>query len=68
MENEIWKDIPGYAGIYQVSSYGNVRSLERPYTICSKTIISTKRQNISKVILGKRHTAGGYIWKKGGSK
>ena len=124
MENEIWKDIPGYDGYYQVSSYGNVRSLERPYTICSKTIISTKskilkqgivkgyynvelnvngvakkifvhrlvalafipninnlpcinhkdenplnkRQNISKVILGKRHTAGGYIWKKGGSK
>ena len=181
MENEIWKDIPGYEGCYQVSSYGNVRSLERPYTICSKTIISTKskilkqgivkgyynvelnvngvakkifvhrlvalafipninnlpcinhkdenplnnrmenlewctieynlkygtrqerisknrkrkvlqyssegeyiaeydeaidaenatgikRQNISKVILGKRHTAGGYIWKKGGSK
>lgn len=43
MENEIWKDIPGYDGYYQVSSYGNVRSLER-------------------------HTAGGYIWKKGGSK
>ena len=132
MENEIWKDIPGYDGYYQVSSYGNVRSLERPYTVCSKTIINhkdenplnnrmenlewctieynlkygtrqerisrnrkrkvlqyssegeyiaeydgaidaenatgIKRQNISKVILGKRHTAGGYIWKKGGSK
>lgn len=26
---EIWKDIEGYEGIYQVSSFGNVRSLDR---------------------------------------
>jgi len=26
MEQEIWKDIPGYDGIYQVSTFGNVRS------------------------------------------
>lgn len=26
---EIWKDILGYEGIYQVSSYGQVRSLDR---------------------------------------
>jgi hypothetical protein len=25
--NEIWKDIPGYEGIYQVSNLGNVKSL-----------------------------------------
>lgn len=25
---EIWKDIPGYEGIYQVSNFGNVRSLK----------------------------------------
>lgn len=25
--NEIWKDIPGYEGLYQVSDYGRVRSL-----------------------------------------
>lgn len=24
---EVWKDIPGYEGLYQVSNYGNVRSL-----------------------------------------
>ena len=28
-EIEIWKDIPGYEGYYQVSSLGAVRSLER---------------------------------------
>ena len=26
---EIWKDIPGYEGIYVVSSFGRVRSLQR---------------------------------------
>ena len=29
MEQEIWKDVIGYEGLYQVSSYGNVRSLDR---------------------------------------
>lgn len=26
---EVWKDIEGYEGIYQVSNFGNVRSLDR---------------------------------------
>jgi len=26
---EVWKDIPGYEGVYQVSNQGNVRSLDR---------------------------------------
>ena len=29
MEKEIWKDIPGYEGIYMVSDRGRVRSLDR---------------------------------------
>jgi len=32
MENttvEIWKDIKGYEGLYQVSNYGNIKSLKR---------------------------------------
>lgn len=29
MENEIWKDVPTYEGIYQVSNLGNVKSLSR---------------------------------------
>jgi len=29
MKEEIWKDIPGYEGLYQVSNIGNVRSLDR---------------------------------------
>ena len=27
MSDEIWKDIPGYEGLYQASSVGNIRSL-----------------------------------------
>ena len=29
MKNEIWKDIKGYEGLYQVSNLGNIRSLDR---------------------------------------
>jgi len=29
MENEIWKDIVGYEGFYQVSNKGNIKSLSR---------------------------------------
>lgn len=29
MKEEIWKDVPGYEGYYQVSDVGNVRSLDR---------------------------------------
>jgi hypothetical protein len=28
-EDEVWKDIEGYVGLYQISSYGRVRSLDR---------------------------------------
>lgn len=29
MQNEIWKEITGYEGLYEVSNLGNVKSLER---------------------------------------
>lgn len=29
MEKEIWKDIVGYDGLYQVSNFGNIKSKER---------------------------------------
>lgn len=35
MDKEVWKDIPNYEGIYQISNYGRVKSLER--TIKHKT-------------------------------
>lgn len=30
VQEEIWKDIPGYEGFYQVSDLGRVRSFDRP--------------------------------------
>lgn len=32
MKNEIWKDVVGYEGLYQVSSLGRVKSLKRTCT------------------------------------
>lgn len=29
MQSEIWKDVPGYSGLYQVSNNGRVKSLNR---------------------------------------
>lgn len=36
---EIWKDIPGYEGYYQASTFGNIRSVDR--------IIAVNRKGIS---------------------
>ena len=33
MENEIWKDVVGYEGIYEVSNLGKVKSVERDIKI-----------------------------------
>ena len=54
---EIWKDIPNYEGLYQVSNLGNVRSLKEAE---EKTSVKTK--NISACLVGRTKTAGGYIW------
>lgn len=46
MENEIWKDIPGYAGIYQVSNLGRVKSfIENPHKKQFVDHIDTNRSN-----------------------
>lgn len=44
MQNEVWKDIEGYVGLYQVSNCGNVRSLDRYITVkSSKEYIRHKK-------------------------
>lgn len=51
--NEIWKDVIGYEGIYQVSNLGNVKSLSREkcgYRGC----FITKEKILNKCIRGKR--------------
>ena len=45
-EQEEWKDIPGYEGIYQVSSLGRVKSLERNVWIKSRNHFRTIKESI----------------------
>lgn len=42
LENEIWKDVPYYEGLYQVSNFGNVKSLDRVVLIPKKKHILEK--------------------------
>lgn len=48
---EEWRNIPGYEGLYQVSNYGNVKSLDR---------ISTDGKNLKGIILQFGKTKSGY--------
>ena len=41
MENEVWKDVVGYEGSYQVSNLGNVKSLKRKQEIILKPSVGS---------------------------
>ena len=56
MESEIWKDIPGYEGLYQVSNLGDVKSLDRSVEYVKRNHSKT----IKGVILKKNMDAYGY--------
>lgn len=51
LEGEIWKDIEGYEGMYQVSNYGRVKNLER---------YSYQGHLLAERLLSITHAAGGY--------
>jgi hypothetical protein len=57
MENENWKDIIGYEGLYQISNIGNVKSLNFRNTkkekILKKSLIGPKRKQYFAVCLYK---------------
>ena len=55
MENEIWKDIKGYEGLYQVSNLGRIKSLERK----SKTKGNVEYIKKEKVL--KERFSNGYV-------
>lgn len=44
-EKEIWKDIKGYEGLYQVSNLGNVKSLNYGRTCKERILIPCKKPN-----------------------
>jgi hypothetical protein len=42
--DEIWKDIKGYEGLYQVSNYGNIKSVKRTVPHAARRTISKKEK------------------------
>lgn len=50
--SEIWKDVPGYEGIYQASSEGRLKSLDR---------YSCNGKRLTGKIISANDTRGGYI-------
>jgi hypothetical protein len=49
MQKEIWKDIPNYEGLYQVSNLGRVKSLKRiVYNNSTNNILYTQKELIKK--------------------
>ena len=56
MQEEIWKDIKDYEGIYQVSSYGRVKRLERDI-ICKNGVKQHWKEHILK-----NQTCRGYLY------
>lgn len=57
---EVWKDIPGYEGLYQASTYGRIRSINYSKIILKKNL---QPSGYEAVTLYKRKTAGGYVWR-----
>ena len=51
-ENEIWKDVAGYEGLYKVSNKGNVYSVERK---------DSRGQRCGGRILKPKYSRGGYL-------
>lgn len=54
---EIWKDIPGYEGLYQISNLGNVKSLSRIRSN-GKCFYLTKEKILKQSLSRKKH---GYL-------
>ena len=72
--NEIWKDIEGYEGIYQVSSLGRVRSLDRIILLRNRhkeykrlergRIMAQKLQNTDRLQVCLRKTINGINYRE----
>lgn len=55
MEKEIWKDIPGYEGFYQVSNLGNIKVLKRKGVTKNRITKGFKSGNYYMIALSKNN-------------
>ena len=58
MENEIWKDVVGYEGLYQVSNLGRVRGLDRLVKHSGEHMRIQK----GRILKGLVHSKDGYVY------
>lgn len=61
MEAEIWKDIVGFEGYYQISNLGIVKSIIREIPLTTKCGNNTTRTSKEKFIKQKLNISGGYL-------
>lgn len=58
---EIWKDIKGYEGLYQVSNFGRVKSLERVVNFCEGNKAKTQYRTVAEKIKNPSEKDNGYL-------
>lgn len=60
MEKEVWKDIPGFDGVYQVSTLGRARSVDRKVDVITPTRKRGHVRNSKGVILSIEKSSHGF--------
>lgn len=60
--NEIWKDVIGYEGLYQVSNTGKVRSIERTFTMENRWGSKIEMQVKAKELVISKYKNYGYTY------
>lgn len=58
-DKEIWKDIPGFEGIYEASNHGRIRSAEGKTTFSSRNGVIHWKQRVLKQHFQRRHGGSG---------
>ena len=61
LEGEIWKDVIGYEGIYQVSNLGRVKSLDKEITIMGGFVKKPSLKPIKGKVLRQKKDKDGYL-------
>lgn len=67
-EKEVWKDVDGYKGIYQVSNLGRIKSLDRCYIMKNGVKRKAKGRILAQYFDGKKRYFQVTLSKKGKSK